>query len=160
MTDFVERGLYAAFKLCPESAVNLLVWAGYNGIVNTCEPDYLHITTVYSKVDLPYEPMGKLPERLEVKVLGFDVFGSRTSNPKGYEYFVIKVEHPLLNERWRIGRDLGMKWDYPDYGPHITISEKNRFNLTPETVLTPITFPIYISEEYSQRLRDYSAKVD
>lgn len=139
-------GIFAGFKLHPVSIRRLREWAIENKIQNVFPPEEFHITTVFTKEDIPYKPIGELKKPSPCAVLGYELFGDNGN------VLVVKVSNPLLDKRWQKAMDMGMKkdWKYEGYTPHVTISTDN--SLTKEDVanLPLIDFPVFITEEYSQ----------
>ena len=92
-----------------------------------------HITIIYSETRCDFgalfgwtsaedisETILQLPKPLVIEpfnMLGYDMFG------KDNDYFVLKLEHPLLHWMNKNCRDMGGTMSFPDYRPHITIEE-------------------------------------
>ena len=80
----------------------------------------LHVTVMYSysKVSEPNLPKEFKNEQISAKVVGFDRFG------ESKDVLVVKLESPKLTKLHKHYTNLGAKFTWDDYHPHMTIQEK------------------------------------
>lgn len=75
-----------------------------------------HVTTIYSKNDVNGSKLildkNILKYKINSKLIQFD------------QYLVMDVNNGFLQERFQYFKNNGCVWDYPDYTPHISLSEK------------------------------------
>ena len=147
-----DPGTYAAFTLDPESAQKLNQFYS-NLLPSVQDPKKMHITTVYSPKSIDYKPHEGLP--FQLNVIGHDMFGTKENG----HVVVLKVAHPTLDERWNYARSLGAQWSYPDYNPHVSITNYDS-GVNPENCdvsqLPVPDFPIYTGSEYTAPISEVS----
>lgn len=139
------EGVYAQFKLTPESAQELADWIEENEIVEPVEKDELHITTTYSKVDIDLEPSDKKNIVLSSKDFSIAVYGRA---------LVIEVDSDILQDIHKAAIDAGASYDYAVYKPHITISYNSEANENLIPILFPPNFDITLSHEEVSPLKE------
>jgi len=135
-------GVYAAYHIAPETKAAMAKFVKDLGIKNASDPASLHITTVYSTKPIQYEPSKKA---LTVKPVGYALFG----HPD--KVLVLKVEHPTLHERFKVAKDAGATWDYPNYQPHITLAT----SVDPDLDISKLPLPDFVLDtgpEYTEAL--------
>jgi len=137
-------GLYAAYKMAPETCEALAAFVKEQGIKNPCPASSYHITTVYSRKPINYRPSKKA---LTVKPVGYALFG----HPD--KVLVLKVEHQGLHDRFKTAKKAGATWDYPEYQPHITLAT----GVDPDLDISKIPLPAIVLDtgpEYTEELSD------
>lgn len=144
LSEKKTSGVYAAYHIAPETKKALRKHVDGMGIKNPCDSKDYHITTVYSRVPIKYNPSGKA---LTVKPVGYDLFG----HPD--KVLVLKVEHPRLHERFNEARKAGATWDYPNFQPHITLATQ----VDPGLDITKLPMPDFALDtgpEYTENLKE------
>lgn len=147
LNEGASDGTYAAFKLTHQSALQLQSFMQHTNIPGLVPPHDYHITTVFSRNTIDYEPEHYEP--ITVQPIGYELLGRPGDDP----VLVLRVEHPKLNERFEHARALGASWDFPSYKPHITLTEKLSGMSVDVNLLAVPTFGIQLDSEYVQDLK-------
>lgn len=147
--EATKPGLYSAFNLEPESADRLHnFYAQHLGADAVQPPSKFHITTVYSPKHIDHTPAAG---GFQLNCTGHDMFECGATN----HVIVLRVEHPKLTEQWQAARNAGASWDYPDYKPHISLTNYafpiNRDTHDIEKLPLP-DFPITVANEQTSPL--------
>lgn len=152
------RGTYIGFYFTPESERRLQLWCANEGITRIGRVDpRLHTTVHYSTQPVTsYRPMGPLkypnpllPTRL--RRLGVNS-----------EVLALSVSSSLLHHRFRYGSSLGLKSDWPEFTPHVSLIYDGTKGLDYETIAKlnangavarlRRSGPLWLGEEYVRNL--------
>ena len=139
------EGVYAQYKLKPESAKALADWMEENEIVEPVDKNELHITTTYSETDFELEPSDKKNIVLSNKDFKIAVYGRA---------LVIEVDSDDLQAIHKAAMDAGADYKYDTYKPHITISYNSEANENIIPLLFPPNFDITLSHEEVSPLKE------
>ena len=112
--DQAEAGIYASYKLKPESQKVFLEALLRNKIDFIVPPEDFHVTVVYSRRYVSALHGYPFPN-VHATVKGIDLFGPERNTK------VVTLESPGLQSIVASLKQLGVTSDYPDYKPHITI---------------------------------------
>ena len=115
-------------------------------IPNALDPEKLHVTIAYSRVELPdFEVQDQVDWNGTFEA--FDIFPGED----GTRCLVLLFTCPELSAEWQKAMDMGATWDYDGYHPHITLSyDVGDFDITK---LPDYDGPIRIVEEYKEPLK-------
>jgi peroxiredoxin len=130
-------GTYASFSLSNRSAKRLYTWCKKAGIKNVKPMEDFHITVCYSEKPIAYQALGLLPP-LPVKPKNFSMFGKENN------ILVLEVNCAIAQNRFEYAKILGAVSDFPDYKPHITVSDDPGIDIND---LPEIDFMLYINKE-------------
>lgn len=128
-------GTYVGVTPTEKTECLLKEWAEQN---NLTLDTGLHVTLLYSRVEIQIEPEHYSyfkAEPLELCSLGDAAL-------------VLKIKSNSLQMRHDKLMDLGATHDYPEYNPHLTLMYKG---IVPRK-LTPITFDLFFNSEYVEDL--------
>jgi hypothetical protein len=137
-----EEGLYSYFNLTKTSQKLLHAWAVEQGIDNIVPADELHATVIYSLNDFdgytvsPERTIFISPKTYEMKVLG----------PPEKPALVLSFYSEKLVNRYKEAKQLGAKFLYPNFIPHITISYDWDYRKDISQIEVP-SFPIVLQNE-------------
>lgn len=110
-----EKGTYAAVKVSPSAADNIIDTAKKLGIPNLINPSDIHCTLLYSRKHIPLS--GSIDVDYDAQVSNFELFGDNK------EILVIKLLSSDIKERHKFLMDTyDATYDYDEYIPHITLS--------------------------------------
>lgn len=121
VADIEKRdGLYVSRKLDPQNAAKWAAWAKTYGIPNPLSADDLHVTILYSSVDVK-TPMAELPIVVDTQSVyggcgAFAFFGP----DEDCLVFAFRC-YELQDRHWQL-ISLGADSTWPDYRPHLTLS--------------------------------------
>lgn len=128
--NFILNKIAKEFGIEPEN--------GYDQSGNLREYKY-HTTILYSKFKKPLPADSKLcnfqtksgstffqikkPKiSVPVKIIGFDFFDIKDKHNKPGINFHVRVDSPFLKSEFKRGISFGLPTDFPQYTPHITLS--------------------------------------
>lgn len=122
------------------------------GIINLIDPSLYHVTVAYSKTDVSLNNMefDKNPLTIEPSGVNFTaIFG---------EYFVqLVLSNLVLFNRFNYFKDQGCSFDWPNYRPHISISENFVGSIDD---IRPFEKDIYLGPEtWSELKENFSYKI-
>ena len=139
-----EVGTYVGARLDRASEDKLIHWMKENGIKSPTPKARLHITVISSHDQaFPWEDMTYSP-KLEIDPSSFQLAQFGENEDK----LVLKFNQSDLEKRHHDAREEHkIDWDFPQYEPHITLSDNPDNDL--DKILLP-SFPIFISNEYNQ----------
>jgi hypothetical protein len=141
----INEGVYAQYKLKPESAQALADWIEENEIVEPVDKEDLHITTTYSEGDFDLQPSDKKNIVLSNKDFKIAVYGRA---------LVIEVDSDELQDIHKAAIDAGADYKYDSYKPHITISYNSEANENLIPIIFPPNFDITLSHEEVSPLKE------
>lgn len=107
--------LYVSRRLL--NAADVAAWARGIGLKSVVAPAEMHVTIAYSKSPVDWF---KFPG---------DGYGSNVDGgPRRLEIFgdgvvVLRFASDHFQRRWKLFRDGGCSWKWPEYAPHVTIAE-------------------------------------
>lgn len=151
--DIAKRdGLYVSRPLLPQNAKKWHDWAVKHGIPDPVPAEEMHVTVLYSTVDVKL-PMDELPITIGAgqewwdNALSFAMFGPND------ESLVCTFHHWPLYHRNQQFLAAGAKSTWPDYRPHLTLSNNAAgFELTDEA-LADVPRYILLGPEVNDALR-------
>jgi hypothetical protein len=110
-----EKVTYAAVKVSPTAASNIIDTAKKLGIPNLLNPSDIHCTLLYSRKQVPLS--GNIDVDYDALVSNFELFGDNK------EILVIKLLSDDIKKRHKFLMDTyDATYDYDEYIPHITLS--------------------------------------
>lgn len=112
------KGSYLGLRFTKQTELELHRICVKHGVPNIIKPSRFHTTITYSREYLPELKEHDIPHGFSIKAHAWDVF---KDNDK--RCLVLKLDSWHLQNRhnW-INNNLGAKWDFPTYEPHITVS--------------------------------------
>ena len=131
--------LYAALEINKANAQHIYETLRRNGFQDLLDPETYHITTMFSKTPVEYEPHKDVASTAFLGFIG--VLGT---------YLVLMVDSVQANKCWEDGLAAGASWDFPSYMPHLSIS-KNTIQPVPNKYLFYQTL-LTIEREYTSPL--------
>lgn len=148
ISEAISPGCYISRRVL--NAKQLNNWASLQNIGDVCSPDDLHVSVVYSRIDVRYHKDFILDK------------STLTINPQAYygrlQYLgdkgavVLKFQDAYLFNRWRTFSSIGASWDYPTYIPHVTIAYHTSEVRWNAFVVAPPTFPLLLGPEIAEDL--------
>lgn len=151
-TTILNEGLYAAFHLTPESAQRLYEFAEQHlPNIPLQLADSYHITTVYSRNDIPDYIPATTQVGTAVVPIGYEYFGRDGED----SVIVMRVEHPQLHQSHNSAMEKGGSHDFPNYLPHITLSKKIPGKPLDLKAIPLPTWNIELGDEYTETLREF-----
>lgn len=109
------EGTFAACWLEKESAERL--HRHYFGLPGLKEAERFHLTTTYTSAVLEGLKSRRISIRLDHVTFGYDMFGDERN------LLVLRVASPELEALHREALKMGATWDYPDFNPHLTLTD-------------------------------------
>lgn len=92
-------------------------WAKSQGFETTLGDD-MHVTLAFSREPVDWDKIE--PSQFPVAIFDRQ---NRHLKPLGDQgAIVLRFEDGIVRSRWQYLRDMGAKWDWPKYQPHITLS--------------------------------------
>lgn len=121
-----SKGTYA--KLLPDTLTSQKVAAmvGLLNVENGISARDLHVTVVYSRVEVPAINNTSIKSPITAKGIGFDIY----PNPDGTKCLILHLDSEQLHKLHNDCRAIGATHDYPAYNPHLTLS----YDYTSDTV--------------------------
>ncbi len=116
------------------NADQILQWYRTQGVQGLYDPKDLYITVVYSEAPVEWGKAWEAPE-------GRVIQGTRSHDTFG-DYFVLKMEDKYLSARHDDLRNKGCSHKWPNYHPHISLSQA-----VPLDSVEPYTGPVYAGPE-------------
>ncbi len=127
---FHKNGTYASLKVSEKSAIKIVEWAKKNKINNVVDAEYLHCTVVFSRKPVPELENWQLILPTTVKIKNWRIFPQQEKIEKA---LVLELDaSKIINLHNRIEKDLHATYDFDEFIPHITISQKWLSNTVPE----------------------------
>ena len=122
ITDATPRTLYVHRKVVNAEAI--IAWAKDQGIVETIDPDKMHVTLAYSKQLVDWMKVGEDWNTREDGTLRVAPGGVRLVEAIGDDgkALVLMFTSSALSWRHEQIKAAGASWKWEDYQPHITIS--------------------------------------
>ena len=149
----INEPTYAAFRVNPVTAKRLKDWFEKRNIRNVMpDTNKLHVTVCYSKAPISYKPLKLLLDLIKAEPLSIEFLGRESDK----QYIVLKVESPLLRERFNYAMSIGASYDFPEYIPHISISEPGHNHIQDDLNkldINDIDFPILLDYEFAEPLK-------
>lgn len=148
-TQFLTEapGLYAAFTLRPESAEQLHQFVTSYKLPDPQPASSYHITTVYTRKPIEHTPAEDTG--VVVKPISYEMFGT-----DDLKYLVLCVDAPEAHTQFQTAIDNGAETDFPNYRPHITLTQKIPADSIDLSTLPLPQFPIVLGHEYTAPLRE------
>ncbi len=143
-----KPGLYVGVKFSPRTVQNLVQWCKDNNIPERTDPSGYHTTVILSPTrKFKYDPMRWDPPLVVTPDLfALDLFGpERNKLVLRYDCAVLEARH------WLVRVEEKLPWEYPEYVPHITLSDfEHAFGGTKIDLndLPVPDFPLQIVAEY------------
>jgi hypothetical protein len=145
-------GKFVGAKLTKETEKNIRNWLKENSVdALGCED--LHVTVILDKKRkfpwdlMKYEP----PVEVPTDSFALDLFGPEKN------VLVLKFDNKFLEDRHYAARkELGIKWDYDSYHPHLALSYSFKGDLSK---LSLPTFPLFLDHEYTKPFKDPGASL-
>lgn len=153
-TEVIEKrdGLYVSRALLPHNAKKWHDWAVKHGIPDPVPAEEMHVTVLYSSVDVKL-PMDELPITIGSSGdywdngLSFAMFGPAD------ESLVCVFHHWPLHHRHHQFLSAGAKSTWPDYRPHLTLSNNASGFEIPDTALADVPRYILLGPEVNDAIR-------
>lgn len=112
-------GIYVGVKFSDATNQNLAAYQAQHGIPSPTPPDKFHITILYSRNYVPWQPKSDLDVVVTPEHSELAVFGPRDG---GASCLVWKLDSEYLTQRFELGMEMGATFDFDSYKPHITLS--------------------------------------
>lgn len=147
-----EHGRYVAYKLRSKSKDLLSKFCKKLDIPNALDKDEYHISLIYSKKDFDWKPLGIMDSyiKLEPKTFFWEVF--QKDEKDAPRILVLRCHNAYLDRRYEKALENGGVSDFPSYKQHISVSYDVPEDFDHTKLPTP-TFPIYLSAEYQEPLK-------
>jgi hypothetical protein len=145
-----QRASFASYDVHPDTVANITAWGKRLGLSKRMvDPTDMHVTTIYSRQQFPFQVLGRKPLRCEF--IDFTLLGKEGKPGVMVAVLDSKFLHDLFDKR----QTDGAQWDYPSYIPHLTIMKKvERAELRD---MPRWDFPVMLTEEHYEPLdEDFS----
>lgn len=142
-----EKGIYVAVKFSDQTVLDLKKYQEENEIPNPLDQDEFHCTIISSRFPIEWEPDEDL--NVKVKPKKIEVWNTRSGN----NCLVLTIKSDYLDDQFDKAMELGATHDFDGFNPHVTLSyDVGDFDASE---LKLPTFPIVITKEYKEELRDH-----
>lgn len=140
----MNKGTYAFLGLSQKSRERIHSWLEDRGFENLVNPDEYHTTVVYSHKYIPGLATYNPPMPILAEVKGWHVFPSQS----GSNCLVLDVDDDLIQRIHSAAAEMGATWDFPEFKPHITVSNNYPYAEIPEEYPNfKVTFVSFSVEE-------------
>lgn len=115
----LSQGTYVSVIFSKATQLAIQNFLTRHGIAQPVIGDDLHTTIIYSRKLIDWSLASNINKSIELDNAHFEVWKNY-----GEETYclVLAYQSEWLQNRFRLARELGATWDFPDYHPHVTLS--------------------------------------
>lgn len=142
--EYLNEGVYVALGFDLKSGLSIQSFISDNNIKNHVNIEDLHVTLIYSQIDMkPFEAKGLLETPILANIIKFDIYNGALVGV--LDCPVLEMRHTDILNRYNGSHS------YDTYSPHVTFAYNFKGSLNE---LSDFNTELYLINEYKSKLRE------